>query len=285
MEPVSGFGTINKWLHSDVTLGQVSLDTTIPEQQHYRTVADFRSETGHWRWESFSHLLPATYLLQVASRPPPQSDGRDLIYWGHSDDGSFTTASAYHSLAGPTAMEATRIWKLIWQWEGPQRIRQFLWLVAKGRLLTNCERFRRHVAASPCCELCGGHEESIIHALRDCSGAQQLWRLFIPGIDFTNFLHMNLNDWLVTHLSSPEMYGVENWPCLFGIVAWRIWHARNSCIFNHEVFDVTQRAREIQMHRRNILAAKAHANHGLACLTGYTQSRRASCPTDTSGRS
>ncbi|KAH1046741.1 hypothetical protein J1N35_037525 [Gossypium stocksii] len=40
------------------------------------------------------------------------------------------------------------MWKLIWNYQGPQRVRLFLWLVAKQRLYTNSERVRRVARAS-----------------------------------------------------------------------------------------------------------------------------------------
>ncbi|CAN1177321.1 Putative ribonuclease H protein At1g65750, partial [Linum perenne] len=44
------------------------------------------------------------------------------------------------------------IWRLIWRWKGPQRIWQFLWLVAHNQLLTNSERHRRHLAEIGSCQ-------------------------------------------------------------------------------------------------------------------------------------
>ncbi|CAA0819938.1 Unknown protein [Striga hermonthica] len=223
------------WLHSDVRLGQACTDITIPERQ-------------------------TTSLLRLAAQLPPQSNGRDLLYWGFSANRSFSTTSAYSSLVAPVAVGTTRLWKLVWKWDDPQRIRQFLWLVAKGRLFTNSERFRRHVAPSPGCALCGGPEESLLHALRDCDGANQIWRSFVPGGDFSTFCSMSLEDWLISHLSALGLYGFEIWPCVFGIVMWRIFHARNSFIFNNEAVDVVRRAHEIRMHMRNIFMALAHAS-------------------------
>lgn len=55
-------------------------------------------------------------------------------------------------------------WKLIWKWDGPQRIRSFLWLTHKGRLLTNSQRHRRHLASSPTCSLCNTQAETILHS-------------------------------------------------------------------------------------------------------------------------
>ncbi|CAN1308034.1 Putative ribonuclease H protein At1g65750 [Linum perenne] len=70
-----------------------------------------------------------------------------------------------------TAQNAPRTginWDKVWKWEGPYRIKSFLWLAVHGRLLTNSERVRRHLATSAACPRCGAASESVAHALRDC---------------------------------------------------------------------------------------------------------------------
>ncbi|KAJ9183617.1 hypothetical protein P3X46_007442 [Hevea brasiliensis] len=47
-------------------------------------------------------------------------------------------------------------WNSAWHWKGPQRIRVFLWLALRHRLLTNEERQRRHLANSANCDRCVG---------------------------------------------------------------------------------------------------------------------------------
>ncbi|PKI31399.1 hypothetical protein CRG98_048210 [Punica granatum] len=74
---------------------------------------------GTWRWDTFGHLLDNHSALHVAAmRPPMAEDAADTDSW-----------------AGTGSM-----WKLIWSWKGPQRIRNFLWLVCHDRLLTNSYR-------------------------------------------------------------------------------------------------------------------------------------------------
>ena len=65
-----------------------------------------------------------------------------------------------------------KVWSLIWRWSGPHYIQNFLWLVAKNRLLTNVERVRRHLGGSEICSVCGSDIESVSHVLRDCVAAK-----------------------------------------------------------------------------------------------------------------
>ncbi|MBA0681479.1 hypothetical protein Goari_023279, partial [Gossypium aridum] len=96
-------------------------------------------------------------------------------------------------------------WKLAWIFTGPQRVRHFLRLVLKERLLTNVERCRRGLFGDLSCSLCGNVEESIIHVLRDYGNAREVWKQVIPsrvllqifscpvdGVDFS-FIKLNKN--------------------------------------------------------------------------------------------
>ncbi|CAA0834018.1 Unknown protein, partial [Striga hermonthica] len=153
----------------------------VPEHHLSWTLDKFVDSAGAWRWDLFQPLLPATSLLRIAATlPPSPGSGDDIMYWGWSSDGRFTTKSAYEALFGTHNANTRRIWKEVWSWTGPQRIRQFMWLIVKERLLTNGERFRRHLAESAACELCGSAQETILHCLRDCPHAEQTWRRLIP---------------------------------------------------------------------------------------------------------
>lgn len=55
-----------------------------------------------------------------------------------------------------------QIWKVIWKWEGPNRIRYFLWMVAHDKILTNLEIFKRHLSINDLCLICHLESESTI---------------------------------------------------------------------------------------------------------------------------
>ncbi|CAN1138632.1 Putative ribonuclease H protein At1g65750 [Linum perenne] len=95
----------------------------------------------------YFRFLSRDGCLQVAGMSPPMAGaGEDRITWGLERDGRFRVRSAYLLAAEEEGDTLDPIWRLIWRWKGPQRIRQFLWLVAHNRLLTNSERRRRHLA-------------------------------------------------------------------------------------------------------------------------------------------
>ena len=71
----------------------------------------------------------------------------DRVCWLRSSSGKFSTASAFKwALQQPSDLSIEDIFVAIWSVNVPERIQFFLWLVGCGRILTNVERTRRHMA-------------------------------------------------------------------------------------------------------------------------------------------
>ena len=67
----------------------------------------------------------------------------------------------------------------MWDWNGPERIRYFLWPVGHGKLLTNEERYRRHLAEDSHCLICNKTGEDVLHVLRDYPAAFYVWSCLV----------------------------------------------------------------------------------------------------------
>lgn len=65
-------------------------------------------------------------------------------------------AEFYKHLYLTGTLKNTDVHMQIWKVCAPQRVRMFLWLLFRDRLLTNVERARRGIAQSTICGLCGG---------------------------------------------------------------------------------------------------------------------------------
>ncbi|CAN1810688.1 Putative ribonuclease H protein At1g65750 [Linum perenne] len=93
-------------------------------------------------WETATELI-----LQIAAMSPPNAaNGDDTWVWGCESNGKFSINSAYDLITRPVNPRPLVDWKRIWQWVGPNRVKHFLWLASHGKLLTNAERMRRHMA-------------------------------------------------------------------------------------------------------------------------------------------
>ncbi|CAN1819553.1 Putative ribonuclease H protein At1g65750 [Linum perenne] len=66
-------------------------------------------------------------------------------------------------------------WRPVWNWKGPNRIRHFLWFVAHQKILTNVGWVSRHLTNDATCEHCRTGDETVLHVLRDCQAAADVW--------------------------------------------------------------------------------------------------------------
>ncbi|RYQ82266.1 hypothetical protein Ahy_B10g100865 [Arachis hypogaea] len=191
------------------------------------SLMEFLDVSGHWDTGKLQELLPEDVVKKiVAISSPSPWKGTDHLAWGLTPDGLFNTKSAYQSLSEEQHTPNT-VFRQVWNWQGPERIRTFLWLVAHNAILTNSERRRRHLTNDDSCPRCHHHDETVIHVLRDCSYAQCIWKYLLPPNFVNSFFNTDLKDWLMQNLTSKN-----DWPCLFGVAASSIWHFRNKLIFN-----------------------------------------------------
>ena len=74
--------------------------------------------------------------------------GEDTMVWWSSGDGNFNIQAAHSVITHPDLSPSDPLFKLIWKWEGMERIKSFLWLVVFDALRTDEFRVRCHISNS-----------------------------------------------------------------------------------------------------------------------------------------
>ncbi|CAN1847923.1 Putative ribonuclease H protein At1g65750 [Linum perenne] len=197
------------WLDSGVPL----IDHTLNIQgvNHSASVFDFCSSDGIWDRRTLENNLPLDIFLQVQGMTPPRQEaGADMLVWGLENNGRFTIRLAYDLLKDHRTDARSNNWQKIWHWNGPNKIKHFMWLAVHGKLMTNMERMRRGIADQS--------TEDINHIFRSCRVARDIWSLILPEVISANQLQWDFQNWWVTNIGNPN-----NNP-LFGIGAWS-WKA------------------------------------------------------------
>ncbi|KAK5835475.1 hypothetical protein PVK06_011164 [Gossypium arboreum] len=139
-------------------------------------LSDMVTENGDWNLDFFRLWLSEDIIQKIVRIPPPQSNsGSDIIIWEETTSGAFTVKSTYNKLREDSWHIKEDVWKLPRKYIGPQRVKVFIWLILKHRLLTNVERIRRGLGSDTACGTCGHHYENILHVLRDCRTARKIW--------------------------------------------------------------------------------------------------------------
>ena len=107
---------------------------------------------------------------------------------------------------------------MVWDWKAPERIRFFLWLATHRRLLTNAERYKRHLTQDSHCEFYSEVEEDILHVLRHCPVAYYVWVCLVPRDMVNIFFSLDFDDWLFFNLKSKTQFSVDiTWSMIFGV--------------------------------------------------------------------
>ncbi|CAN1181076.1 Putative ribonuclease H protein At1g65750 [Linum perenne] len=217
-------------------------------------VADFCSASGGWDIDKLQSVISTEAMQQVLGMIPPSADlGADKPVWGLEGNGGYSVKSGYLLIneLNTNVQEDNSLWKCIWKWPGPNKIRHFMWLVSHNRILTNQERKRRHMTDDDSCVRCGAGVESIDHCLRLCHVALQVWQQLVPASKRNSFFSGELNVWWANNVRD------KNWVDDFAISCWLIWKNRNEWAFQDSRPSADDILAQLNYWKMAILKAKS----------------------------
>ncbi|CAN1149058.1 Putative ribonuclease H protein At1g65750 [Linum perenne] len=199
-----------RWVDSGSRL-LVSVEDTDAARNLSESVADYTNSDEQWDVEKLTSVLSLDQVSLVVGKTPPRAEsGEDQWVWGGETNGHFSIRSAYKLIYTQANSIAHDRWKLCWKWKGPNRIRHFLLLTIQEKLLTNSERVKRHMTSNADCDHYHHQAETVIHVLRDCTFATEVWRLIrefdVTGAmrGFSQVLWIRLQLLLVAPLAGSE---------------------------------------------------------------------------------
>lgn len=115
----------------------------------------------------------------------------------------------------------------MWNLGGPPKLSHFVWRACKGSLGVMSVLFNRHIRTSRNCLLCGGNDETILHAIFDCTHVAQIWtHSEFAGI-LTDAPQSSFADrllWLAGKVERKQLH-------IFSLLAWATWFCRNKETF------------------------------------------------------
>ncbi|CAI0385208.1 unnamed protein product [Linum tenue] len=196
------------WLDNETTLEELAL-CDLSDEERTTSVADWLDGNG--------------------MEAPKAGLGEDRTIWGAEKDGRFRLRSAYNLVVDEKEEEPMDVWKQLWRWNGPNRVKLFLWLVTHDRLLTNAERKKRQLTSNDECNFCKDEVETTEHIIRRCKKAGGIWNHFSSKVTEKN-TNIDFQTWLNRNLKADEV-GVD-----FGIVCWLLWKQRNDEVMEGKKF-------------------------------------------------
>ncbi|CAL1366122.1 unnamed protein product [Linum trigynum] len=216
------------WIDQDTLLKDFSL-RSLTDDERCCSVAEMANDQGEWEWSKLNSLLPNDCLMRIAGMEAPvQGMGEDTTIWGLEKDGRFRLKSAYLLAANEVGEEAQAVWKKLWEWKGPNRVKHFLWLVLHNRLLTNHERTKRKLTTDGSCKACNEELETIEHILRKCRKTEGVRKFFKMG--HSPGENRSFQQWIIDNINDSDR-GTD-----FGITCWMIWKQRNEEIMDWKTY-------------------------------------------------
>lgn len=208
------------WLPGNSRLKDLVLE--VPHDMRAWRVCDLLDGSGHWNLEALEGIVPNHVLGKFAAIPTPnQESGPDRRVWPGERLGRFSVSSAYKLVSGNIW------WDRVWRLEVPERVKYFVWQVMHGRLPTHvaCHRWGQ---GDPWCHHCYGVEETVLHAIRDCSRASLVWNHLLPLNLRVSFFAGSLSEWARANLecTEPLEHGMR-WRDLWAIACHSLWRWRN----------------------------------------------------------
>ena len=152
---------------------------------------------GGWDWSKLSFQIPDSILEEIRSIPfsMTSNNENDRLTWIGDNRGDFDLKSAYAMAidckVGDGKFTGTWVWKL----KTLPRIKTFIWQCLHHSIGVGVCLVQRCLSENEVCPLCNNEAESILHRLRDCPFARNIWHCL--GISPTsNFYEDDLQMWL-----------------------------------------------------------------------------------------
>jgi hypothetical protein len=147
---------------------------------------------------------------------------------GGDATGSITVKNIYAALLQQLNLGDEISWiQQIWNWKVPLKLKLFIWLAGKERILSWDALRRRGWEGPGICLLCSKASEDIHHLLVHCAFTKEVWnRLFKHyslSFSWSGFSISDCFSLWSTQKSAPLSLAVH--------VCWQIWLERNKAIF------------------------------------------------------
>jgi len=151
-----------------------------------------------------------------------------LVWTWNSQNGQVEVKEAYAALVSQEVPDEATWWSyLIWKVNAPLKMRCFMWLCLRNKVMTGNNYRRRGGIGPSVCHLCLNDEESVNHLFAECGVTLYIWEGVCSLLKLecswkSSSVEENLKVWF--HLNPRD----TSVPFL---VVWGIWLHRNKIFF------------------------------------------------------
>ncbi|KAH9685475.1 reverse transcriptase domain-containing protein [Citrus sinensis] len=147
-------------------------------------VAELIDENHKWKESLIQQHFNSEDAELISRILLPSSPKPDQILWHYDKKGNYSVKSGYqiamrikHPDWPSSSSSNLGQWNVIWSLELPEKIKIFMWKVARNFLPTAENLWRRKMLQEPTCPRCKMKKEDINHAIMVCKVAKEMWKL------------------------------------------------------------------------------------------------------------
>ena len=181
---------------------------------------------GQWCFDSTATLIPNDVKNHITCSPIRQSEADDGWIWHPKVDGNY-----YGWLLDRCGRRANELsWKWVWRFKALEKVKHLLWFYLHEALPTNMLWCHRGMSQNPRCMRCSGEQESILHCIRDCPHAREMW-LRLGFLQDPSFLSIDIHQRLYAHAHRRNAV-------LFFLGLWWNWRWWNNMVLDTELWSI-----------------------------------------------
>ena len=155
---------------------------SVREEEEEVWVSSLINQDLHvWRRDFFMTHFNREEGEAICHIPLSRRQVSNSVYWKHNKDGIFTVKSAYKVARAllkkvdwaesSSGSGGSRVWAAIWKLQIPNKIKVFRWRACHDILPTRRNLKKKWILMDELCLLCALSQESIFHALWECTVA------------------------------------------------------------------------------------------------------------------
>lgn len=190
----------------------------------------------NWRDDMIEELINLSSLLSQTQLNPLLEDH---ITWKFTDDGSYSTRSAY--LLQFEGMIKSHLYNSVWRGWAPAKCKIFLWMAMQRKILTADVLLLRGWDNNYFCPLCMRCLETAAHLFSECSWSRRVWDSVAAFVNLPSFASSEwnvdapLHEWLqeLTPQSTDATHR-RGTQALAMLICWELWLERNRRIFHQQ---------------------------------------------------
>ncbi|XP_076897948.1 uncharacterized protein LOC143551383 [Bidens hawaiensis] len=202
-----------------------------------------------WSWidgERNSIVLDEIGSMEASITPMVFPDGEDYWRWVGGGSSGFSVGTVKNLIRAESGFRGSGSFR--WCRWVPVRCNIFAWRAVLGKIPTvDALSYRKISVGRSICVLCEFGDESVEHIFTSCYVASIIWQAIASWCGINNFFAFSMDDLMEVHnYVGLKGYAKTAFQGIVIISCWRIWKARNECVFDRKIVRVGDLISEIK---------------------------------------